>query len=362
MCPKIKIILLGSIFIIYSLIAQAKPNTEIKVLEKPNTGKFSNLKGKIKGKEQELGVIACIYLGRWWSKSLKDGKPFPIDKNGKWEIDITNRRYDEYATKVGVFLVPKDFVLPPLEGVKKLPSFLKQKAIDYQIWDRKPHPDFKMLQFSGYNWAVKGLNGSIKLGPGPNYFSRKKKDVWIDPLGHLHMKISKRQNKYFCTEVQSIKSFGYGTYRFRINTRLDYLDPNIVLGLFTWDPFETLTNNYNREIDIEFSRWSDDNTDINAQYVVQPWEKFQNIDRFSIDQSNKPLATEHEWVWTPESITFRSFYGSSQLIKEWTYRGKDLPDPNDVRVTINFWLMRGKYPMNGQEAEAIIESFSFEPL
>ncbi|MDQ4089270.1 MAG: hypothetical protein M3163_03045 [Actinomycetota bacterium] len=48
------------------------------------------------------------------------------------------------------------------------------------------------------------------------------------------------------------------------------LDPNVVLGLFSWsdDP----AYNY-REIDIEVARWGDVAGDTNAQYVVQPWDR-----------------------------------------------------------------------------------------
>ena len=86
----LKIILSGWIFIAFSLIAQANSTVKIKILEKPRTGKFNNLKGKVEGKQQELEVIACIYLGSWWSKSLKDGKPFSIGQNGKLTLLISD--------------------------------------------------------------------------------------------------------------------------------------------------------------------------------------------------------------------------------------------------------------------------------
>jgi hypothetical protein len=45
---------------------------------------------------------------------------------------------------------------------------------------------------------------------------------------------------------------------FTIDSRVDLLDRNIVLGLFTWD---TYAPQYNyREIDFEFSRWQNPST------------------------------------------------------------------------------------------------------
>jgi hypothetical protein len=48
---------------------------------------------------------------------------------------------------------------------------------------------------------------------------------------------------------------------------VDAFDPNVVLGLSTWD--DNAPPNY-REIDIEFGRM--DHPAYNAQYVLQPWQ------------------------------------------------------------------------------------------
>ena len=43
-------------------------------------------------------------------------------------------------------------------------------------------------------------------------------------------------------------------YTFAINSTLNNLDPNVTLGLFTWDAQAGDQNN--REMDIEFGRWA----------------------------------------------------------------------------------------------------------
>src|SRR5437879_1596093 len=77
------------------------------------------------------------------------------------------------------------------------------------------------ISFSGFEWKVKS---SLKrVGPGPNYFS--KENVWIDAQGRLHLKISSSKDdegnlRWYCAEVVSQSSFGYGTYRWYLDTAI----------------------------------------------------------------------------------------------------------------------------------------------
>ena len=70
----------------------------------------------------------------------------------------------------------------------------------------------KTIFFSGYNWTVKNSPG--KVGPGPNYFSDSANNVWVDTQGRLHLKITKRNGRWYCAEVISEVSFGYGEHLF----------------------------------------------------------------------------------------------------------------------------------------------------
>jgi hypothetical protein len=47
-------------------------------------------------------------------------------------------------------------------------------------------------------WRAKA--SSAKVGPGPNLFSDLTDDLWIDASG-LHLTITKRNNRWWCTEV-----------------------------------------------------------------------------------------------------------------------------------------------------------------
>lgn len=127
------------------------------------------------------------------------------------------------------------------------------------------HAQPRVIAFAGYDWVVK--NYAWEVGPGPNRFSDNSRNVWVDAAGRLHLRIEKRKKTWYCAEVICTESLGHGTYRFYLDSDVAELDPNVVLGLFTWSDTPGFNN---REVDIEFSRWGDRNGP-NAQFVVQPY-------------------------------------------------------------------------------------------
>lgn len=226
----------------------------------------------------------------------------------------------------------------------------------------------RTIKWSGYTWNVKN-SSTNKWGPGPNYFSGSTENVWVDSAGRLHLKITKRNNKWYCAEVYNPKTLGYGTYRFFVDGRPDLLDPNITLGLFTYDgtSSDAAAHNY-REIDIEFAKWGYPQGP-NSQYVVQPYIKSGNIVQFQTKLSGN--YSTHSFSWTPSAIKFLSLHGHYSTlpipieryrIKEWTYRGSDIPNTKNEKVDINLWLFGGRAPLNQKEAELVITKFEFIPL
>jgi hypothetical protein len=72
------------------------------------------------------------------------------------------------------------------------------------------------LRFSGYDWTVK--SGEGRVGPGPNYFSADDDNVAVDAEGWLHLRVTRRDDRWLCAEVVSAQSFGSGAYRFYLNS------------------------------------------------------------------------------------------------------------------------------------------------
>lgn len=213
------------------------------------------------------------------------------------------------------------------------------------------------IQFSGYTWNVK--NGS-HLGPGPNYWS--KNNIWVDGNGFLHLKISKDSatGKWFCAEVSTQQTFGYGKWQFWVEGRIDKMDKNVVLGLFNYsgnDGFD--------EMDIEWARWGNKNYP-NCNYTVWPAEtgnkNFSYVKEISLTGKN----TTQRFTRTDSTVYFQSLQGFTDGNNKQFAHAMCTAPPKSVSklampAYINLWLMNGLAPSDNKEVEIIIHKFSYTP-
>ncbi|MFH1160248.1 MAG: FISUMP domain-containing protein [bacterium] len=202
------------------------------------------------------------------------------------------------------------------------------------------------IQFAGLTWDIK--DGG-PLGPDCNYWSNSSQNVWVDNLGQLHLKIRKQGNTWFCSEIIAQQSYGYGEYRFYVASRVDLLDINTVVGLFSYETDTT-------EIDIEFHRFTGPSSPI-GNYTVQP----SATNTFPLVLTGN--YSTHKFIWTADSIFFQSYHGHyptypgpSYFIANWTYNGSLIPPVGNERLILNLWLKNHQQPTNGQDAEIIIKS------
>ncbi|HEX3045488.1 MAG TPA: hypothetical protein VHY08_12085 [Bacillota bacterium] len=222
------------------------------------------------------------------------------------------------------------------------------------------------IEFSGYQWTVK--QNPFRFGAVGPFFFNSTKNVWVDRLGRLHLKIVKIKGVWYGSEVICKQSFGYGKYSFHLTAPVGQLDPNVVLGLFTWseNPFQA-----SREIDIEFSKWGRGLDYNNAQYVIQPWTHSGNRRRFQV--SPNLTSSTHCFIWEKKRISFQSLFcdpsrsGTSprecprQVLQEWKCRSRDIPAPGDEKVHLNLFLAANRPPSDGREVEIMINEFQFTP-
>jgi hypothetical protein len=262
--------------------------------------------------------------------------------------------------------------------------------------------DTRIIKFAGRLWVVKSGD---RRGPGPNCWSDSEQSVWVDENGWLHLRIRKENGRWYCAEVFTREYTCYGLHCFYTIGRLDNLDPNVVFAPFLYKDDRT-------EIDIEFTRWGEPNSQSNGQYVVQPsknrqpflvWkllrEAISTLDRkliknfcfqklfcrfqekFLPTMSNQELLkkrgylqefmvalsdnnTTHSIEWHAESIRFKSFYkhgpepdNEEDLICEWEYSEEDVPlETAHLNVHINLWLHQGRPPLYGQPVEMIVKT------
>lgn len=329
----------------------------IRLTSVPAYGSSRDLRGSVSCAAPASHKVAVyIYVSGWWTKPSFASPLTSIRPDGSWTADITTGGSDQLATRIAAFLLPNGYRPPVLSGGPALPAALSEHALASVTVNRKAK--LRTIHFSGYSWYVK--TSKTLTGPGPNYFSGDPKDVWVDSLGRLHLRIVKRSGRWYCSEVYSARTFGYGSYTFALASRVDRLDRNAVAGLFTWD--EAAPEFAYREIDIEFSRWGEEAAP-NAQFVVQPWQHAGNRHRFDLALTG--TFSTHSFDWSAGSIRFSSQQGHApalgDTIESWSYTGADIPPPGAGQARINLWLSGGAPPSNGRGLELVVESFKFAP-
>ena len=251
-----------------------------------------------------------------------------------------------------------------------------------------PETGERTFAWSGFTWIVKDSDNRY-VGPGANRFSDSTSNVWLDDDGYLHLKIANINGRFTCAEVYTKETVSYGTYVFRLKSRVDRLDKNAVLGLFTWNDSSCYTNT-NSEIDIEFARWGNAANPNALVFSVQPTEGGGYRERtrsFPIKlNQNKSVCT---FSWTPGKVNWAAFQGLydpppyTDLIAGWEYdtanvanipRGGSwcnslpikIPDPEtNTRIHLNLWLFDannngyGDAPSDGNEVEVIIQEVKY---
>jgi len=330
----------------------------------PAFGTFGNLQGRVLGADpatQALAVFINVPPYGWYSKPTCAQALTAIQPDGSWSVNVTTASSDTNTTRFAVLLVNTNYNQSCVLGLPALPTNDYAQAIAKAVFTR-PSPGVRFLSFSGYDWWVK--NFDTPVGPGPNYFSDNTSNVWTDPQGWLHLRITHRTNQWQCAEIVSARTFGCGSYRFELGSRVDNLDTNVVLGMFTWSDDPAYTD---REMDVECSRGFAADTN-NTQFTVQPYAPPTHYSRYHVPAG---LAdSTHLFLWQSNLVAFQCQAGSyspdpnqTNVISAWTFADASaVPQSGDENVRINLWLLFGHPPGDGQEVELILKSFQFVPL
>lgn len=234
-------------------------------------------------------------------------------------------------------------------------------------------PSDRTVSFAGYTWRVKGPG---VYGPGGTRFSPSEDMVSVSEQG-LRMQIAPEDGVWSSTEVALVDPLGYGDYRFTIapdaggtgKSQPEDWDPDVVLGLFTWEYRDCYggwdPGNRHNEFDLELSRWGDPDAEL-GQWVAQPYNFPGNLTRFNPRLDGQEPVT-FAFMWLPDRVECRAWVGAagdegeSEPFALWTYAGPHLPRPERPRVHLNFWQISSP-PRSQQEHTALITDFAFTPL
>jgi hypothetical protein len=242
-----------------------------------------------------------------------------------------------------------------------------------------------VVTFAGRKWDIK--SSALPVGPGPNNFSKRYDDVWVDEKGYLHLTIDQHDNVWYSSEVVGQDDLGYGTYTFTMQADPMSFSENVVLGFFTWDD-STFYTDGNSEVDIEFSKWGDNTSVTPTTFSVQPVNfgtyYAERTREQNIDINLLKGVTTHQFNWTDTLITWFSYAGTEAVgtpIATWSF---NLNHPPRVKVDggmsslpivipapglhtharMNLWTLpyQVQGPNNGLKHEVVVRDFSYVPM
>src|SRR5581483_1372489 len=219
------------------------------------------------------------------------------------------------------------------------------------------------VNWAGHTWKLTsgGMAGQAHGDPA---------NVTIDDHQFLHLQIVKRDHKWTSAELFTTEDFGFGTYQWVIEGKNIYkMDPNTVLGLFTYGPVHKIGGEAEDEIDIEFSQWNKSCHGCVADFTVYPstgnrkpkgvsaWE-----DNFYVKGAK---VTTARFDWKSDRIVFTLMKGDQpvgtrrDVIKTETYSSSATNIPQvPLPVGINLWCYK-KTPHRTQSV--VIRSFQLVP-
>jgi hypothetical protein len=214
------------------------------------------------------------------------------------------------------------------------------------------------IMWEGQVWGAR-MSPAVHQGPAPNYWLATPDTVFTDSAGNLHLVAKNVGGTWYSAGVTSIKSdYGYGTYRYVVETPLSTFDPMAVVGMFTYN---NNTPTGHQEIDVELSRWGQPSpTAVNTQFVIQPWRVGNNLRRF-VAPTDRALT--YEWTWTPAYVLFKVLDGTTPdapVLKKWKANAPPKPS-NGTKVHLNLWWQRGQPPYSNQDQSVTFSNFTYEP-
>jgi hypothetical protein len=198
--------------------------------------------------------------------------------------------------------------------------------------------------------------------PNHNYWLATPQTVFTDDRGRLHL-VARQCGLNWCGAgiATTKRDYGYGTYRFVLDTPMKKLDPVAVVGMFTYNKDVKPSQ---QESDVELSRWgSPSPTAPNAQWAVQPWTWPGHLVKFTVPRS---AVMTYEFTWRPRSVIFRARLGAKPggtIVNSWksTAALPGTPVPG-TEVHINLWFQGGQAPYSRTNQEVIFRSFTYTPL
>jgi len=205
------------------------------------------------------------------------------------------------------------------------------------------------VSWQGYSWVARSVSGN------PGAAQRwSPSNVSIDSGGRLHLKVTRdKKGDYTQAELDTSRNgWGYGTYRWTVETDVSRLAPEIVLGLFTYGQDPAYGH---REIDIEAAGWG--KTPVSWEYTT--WAN--GHDPVASTPAGAGASTQ-QIDWGPGHLTWSSLAANGEVLATASASGSDVPVPYDESIGINLWVCGCEDGWRNTPAtEVVLSGFSFTP-
>jgi hypothetical protein len=218
----------------------------------------------------------------------------------------------------------------------------------------------RTLYFSGFEWVVRGDGTG---NPGNNVWSSR--NAWVDQNGALHLLLSYRNGQWYSSEVFTKARLGFGVYQFKIDSRLDLFDKNVVFGMFHY-PTSDVGPDRTHELDIEIAKWGNQNANI---LNYNAWPVSPSLEPTG---SNHPMflqgtQTTHRYIWNYNFVRYESTHTFSDYnpfpIASSVFAPPDFYNriaQKPMPMHLNLWTYGP--PQTTRDVEVIVREFKFIPF
>jgi len=310
--------------------------------------RVDTIAGRVKNPRPGQQIVIYARSGPWWVQPWPDHPFISIRADSTWSTET--HLGHEYAA----LLVDPSYHPPPtIEVAPTVGGSVALVRIVKGVGSLPPLPT-RPLRFSGYDWEIH--TSSQTRGGLNNLYDAD--NVWSDASGALHLRITKKSDKWTCAHVMLTRCLGYGTYTFVVRDT-SHLEPAAILSMHTYDRWGG--DQHFREMNIEIGRWGDATSKDNAQYSIQPFYVPGNISQFT-----EPGGTlTHTLLWESGRASFKTVRGSSMrpvapMIHQHIFTS-GVPTPGQELLELMLYIVASdRYPLQ-KDAEVVIEKFEYLP-
>lgn len=309
------------------------------------------IRGKVLGRYRGRHIVLYSFAdSRWWVQPFESQAHTEISDDGSWKAQI------HLGTEYAAVLSKEDSL--PSQFLDALPTVGKTidaiavvKGGGIEMSTPEDSSGGKTLRFSGLQWKVRTIPGD--QGSKTNEYSSD--NVSVDDSGALHLRLKRNSHGWVCSEIHSIRSFGYGTYTFNISD-VAQLEAAVMFSAFTY--FDRPLDGDHRELAIRLTRRGvASNT--NGEFSIQPSFVPANFYHFNVP----PGPLQLDMNWRPDEGEFlvsREQGPIRQSFVSWPFK-TGMPIPDDTHVYINLCNYGYAPSPPTHDAEVVVKSFEFYP-